>query len=609
MLAAETPQQGQPLLVLKQAHGLQQRFACFCKQLGRRVWQLALYVAFVVPPSIVSGVSSACLLYGIKLVTALRDGTCQNHEYSDFLDTEMPLIACENVVGASRWLLFFLPLSGVFVAALYLYLGNDKAKGGMNTALNAIHKLEDEIEHMHTQEANGEVEHRPVEGVERQSVHFSGLVSLRMCPLVFIGTVTTHLCGGSAGREGSSLQMGAAIFSKYCDALDATLGRAYPQFCLTVQMRRAALVAAIAAGFSGIFGVPVTGAIFAVEVIRVGELTVGEMFAPALIGAFVADWACRLTNSQIFDFEGHSHYECLSCQMNGKPENWSGPSVEAGLELLKVVPAAFAFGLCGASFEFLLHSSKDFFGWFAEKVVGKGKPKELMTPFIGGCFVVLMWFVLCLFGTTSDFNFSSTYAGNDASSSTFAQAYLGLSVYEPGVSISSCFLRNASAPVWGQGPLAGTPVQAITWYAFLLKLIFTTVTLGAGFKGGEVTPLFFIGAALGNFCGLLMGADTQLFSGLGLISVFAAAANTPIACTFMGMELFGGAKPFQMLLSCYIAYLVSNSKDVNKLYSAQKSPRGGTGAVLPLDLPPRVVSEESMATHQATRTGSVDSLC
>merc|ERR1712070_870529 len=150
----------------------------------------------------------------------------------------------------------------------------------------------------------------------------------------------------------------------------------------------------------------------------------------------------------------------------------------------------------------------------------------------------------------------------------------------PGVSISSCFLKNASAPVWEKGPLAGTQVEPIMWYSFLLKLLLTTVCLGAGFKGGEVTPLFFIGAALGNWVGLFLGQDQQLFAGLGLVSVFAAAANTPIACTFMGIELFGGSKALSFFVSCYVAYVVSNSEAINGIYKQQK-PRNPNGAVVP----------------------------
>lgn len=200
-----------------------------------------------------------------------------------------------------------------------------------------------------------------------------------------------------------------------------------------------------------------------------------------------------------------------------------------------------------------------------------------MTPFIGGWFVVLLWLVLCPFGTTTGFIFPSTYNGTDAKESTFAQAYLGLSVYEPGTSINTCFMDQNGSSAHPPPP----PVQQIHWYSFLLKLIFTTMTLGAGFKGGEVTPIFYIGAALGNWCGWVMGQDTQLFSALGLLSVFAAAANTPIACTFMGIELFGGAKALPYLLSCYLAYLVSNTSVINGIYAAQDQPRQAASAVTP----------------------------
>jgi H+/Cl- antiporter ClcA len=259
---------------------------------------------------------------------------------------------------------------------------------------------------------------------------------------------------------------------------------------------------------------------------------------------------------------------------NGTPQNWY-PYFNF-TELLAVIPAAIAFGLCGYAFEWLLHNFKDIFGKVSAKVSGgNATAKTLLTPFIGGWVVVLMWLVLCIAGTTSSFNLSSTYDGTDASSATFAQAYQGLSVYEPGVSISSCFLI---APEYGE---EHTPVQSIMWYSFLLKLIFTTVTLGAGFKGGEVTPLFFIGAALGNVCGVALGQDTQLFSALGFVAVFAAAANTPIACTFMGIELFGGAKVLPFFLACYLAYLVSNTEKVNGIYAAQDKPRGGPITVTP----------------------------
>jgi len=584
--------------------------AFFCKQFIKRIWQLLLYGAFVIPPSICTGLVCSFLLYAIKLVTSLRNGTCDMNNgetgYQAMLGgsfdenaewvADTSLVACEHIVGANRWLLYCLSFSGLFVAALYVYLGNSNAAGGMNTILKGIQALDKEIDRLVADHHLRDSDQPPPQSFH--SPEFAGMVSLRMCPLVWIGTVTTHLTGGAAGREGSALQMAAAIFSKYCDFLDATLGKCNPNFILTIQLRRAALIAAIASGFSGIFGVPVTGAIFAVEVLRVGELTFGEMLQPALIGAFFADWTCRLSNQYIFSFEGHSEYTCDECQAHGDPQAWLEPSVDAGLELLAVIPAAFAFGLCGYAFEWLLHHFKHIFGDIAGKLSrGNANAKSLLTPFIGGWVIVLMWLVLCAFGSTNDVNFARNYNGTDQKSSTFGQAYLGLSVYEPGASISSCFYNfRQTVPAldpksYPDGPgcpskehplgVCNDHVQPIMWYSFLLKLLFTTVTLGAGFKGGEVTPIFFIGAALGNVCGQLLRQDTQLFSALGLVSVFAAASNTPIACTFMAVELFGGAKVLPYLMANYIAYLVSNTEKVNGIYAAQEDPRGGSVLVTP----------------------------
>lgn len=373
--------------------------------------------------------------------------------------------------------------------------------------------------------------------------------------------------------------MAAAIFSKYTDMLDIVLRRINPRFGLTVQFKRAGLVAAIAAGFSGIFGVPITGAIFAIEVLRVGELTVGEMLTPAVVGSVFADLACRYVNEYWFNFEGHSKYTCESCQghqpdaIPGQPQNWF-PFLNY-TELLCILLAAFFFGLCGYAFEWLLHHFKDIFGQIAGKLSGgNAKVKTLLTPFVGGWVIVLFWLALCGAATTASFNLASNYDGTDPKTSTFGQAYLGLSVYEPGVSISSCFLPGNT---W---PNTTTTVMNIEWYSWLIKLMFTTITLGAGFKGGEVTPLFFIGAALGNWVGVFLGQDVQLFAALGLVSVFAAAANTPIACTFMGIELFGGSKALPFFISCYFAYVVSNTEAINGIYK-QAKPRGPVGAVAP----------------------------
>jgi H+/Cl- antiporter ClcA len=473
------------------------------------------------------------------------------------------------------------------VSAMYMFLGNANASGGMTTILQGIRDMDEEISRLGREaaarEANGEAAVVP-----EQSSNFQGMVALRMCPFVWIGTVSTHLFGGSAGREGSALQMAAAIFSKYTDMVDIILRKMNPRFGLSVQFKRAGLVAAIASGFSGIFGVPITGAIFAIEVLRVGELTIGEMLTPAVVGSVFGDLACRYVNEFWFNFEGHSRYPCESCQgrqfdgqplpadNQGQPQNWF--AFLDYTELLNVLLAAFFFGLCGYAFEWLMHHFKDIFGQIAGKLGrGNAKAKTLLTPFVGGWVIVLFWLGLCGAATTASFNLAAEYDGTDPYSSTFGQAYLGLSVYEPGVSITSCFL-NRTATAFDSHP--GVSVMKIEWYSWLIKLMLTTITLGAGFKGGEVTPLFFIGAALGNWVGMFLGQDVQLFAALGLVSVFAAAANTPIACTFMGIELFGGSKAIAFFVSCYFAYVVSNTEAINGIYK-QAQPRGPVGAVAP----------------------------
>jgi PII-like signaling protein len=102
---------------------------------------------------------------------------------------------------------------------------------------------------------------------------------------------------------------------------------------------------------------------------------------------------------------------------------------------------------------------------------------------------------------------------------------------------------------------------ADTW-SWWWKLLFTAVTLSAGFKGGEVTPLFFIGAALGNTLAWLVGAPVDLFAAMGFVAVFAGATNTPIACTLMGIELFGPTHVVYLAVSCFMAYLFSGHSGI-----------------------------------------------
>jgi H+/Cl- antiporter ClcA len=110
-----------------------------------------------------------------------------------------------------------------------------------------------------------------------------------------------------------------------------------------------------------------------------------------------------------------------------------------------------------------------------------------------------------------------------------------------------------------QSSLDGAGVAA---FAFLLKLIFTALALGTGFVGGEVTPLFVMGATLGTALSGLLGADPVFMAAIGFTAVFAGASNTPLACTLMGVELFGGGGIIYLALGCFVAYLASGHRGI-----------------------------------------------
>ena len=107
--------------------------------------------------------------------------------------------------------------------------------------------------------------------------------------------------------------------------------------------------------------------------------------------------------------------------------------------------------------------------------------------------------------------------------------------------------------------------QAV-WYAFALKIIFTAITLGAGFKGGEVVPSFFVGATFGAAIAPLIGLPAGFGAALGLISVFCGAVNCPIATIFLSAELFGTGGIWYFALVCGLSFLFSGYSGI---YSSQ----------------------------------------
>lgn len=303
-------------------------------------------------------------------------------------------------------------------------------------------------------------------------------VPLRMAPLVLVGTVVTHLFGGSAGREGTAVQIAGSLTD--------TMSRL---FRLSVENRRIILNASIAGGFGAVFGTPLAGTVFALEVLRVGRPTYGALL-PALAAAFVGD---KVTSM----FVTHTHYTIPLV-----------PEFEAGL-ILKVLLAGLMFGLSALTFSKLTHGLRGLF----ERMVDY--PPLRMA--VGGVIIVAISALV----DTRDYN------------------GLGIPIIVEAVSGSKLFIG-----------------------AFLLKILFTSTTVASGFQGGEVTPLFFIGATLGNALGQIMDISPSFMATLGFVSVFSGAANTPIACILMGIELFGAEIGPYFGITCVIAYASSGHRGI-----------------------------------------------
>jgi len=368
-----------------------------------------------------------------------------------------------NVRFQHPWLLFCLPLAGAAVGLLYHHYGRS-AEGGSNLIIDEIHQ--------------------PGGGVPR-----------RMAPLILFGTLVTHLFGGSAGREGTAVQMGGSIASTFCRLL-----------ALDGEKVRIVLMAGVAAGFGAVFGTPMAGAVFAVEVVMIGRMEYAALL-PCFIAAVTGDWSCQAWGV------GHTPYH-LSYLASGV-----APAAFFHLDLWllgKVVIAAAAFGLASTVFAESSHRLSALFQKFI--------PYGPVRPAVGGAMVISLFFLT----GTSD--------------------YLGLGVSSPdpaAITIVSFF--------------QSTEIHSWSWF---WKGLFTVVTLSSGFKGGEVTPLFFIGAALGNALAGPLGAPPDLFAALGFVALFAGATNTPLASTLLGIELFGATHSVYLGTACFLAYLFSGHSGI-----------------------------------------------
>jgi H+/Cl- antiporter ClcA len=428
------------------------------------------WIAIAAPVGALIGLAVAGFLWALDEVTRIRWAT--------------------DTASGLPWLLFLLPIAGIAIGLMYHLFGKS-VEGGNNLIMEQIHEP-------------------------------GGGVPSRMAPLVLIGTLITHLFGGSAGREGTAVQMGGSIAS--------TVGRF---FKLNRVDTRTLLMCGIAGGFGAVFGTPLTGAIFAVEVLAIGLVNFQSM-VPCLVASIVGDWittACGIH---------HTHYTIDALPLIDHLHNTSQLS---WLLLGKVAIAAVAFGMASVVFAELTHGLSRVFKYAIRW--------PMFRPALGGLIVIALAF----------------FIGPD---------YLGIGVnpdpkYPQQICIISCFHAGGA-----------------TWWSWWWKILFTAVTLSCGFKGGEVTPLFFVGAALGNVMARILHAPIDLFAGLGFVAVFAGATNTPLACTVMGIELFAVGQSdlihsgfvVYLATACFLAYLISGHSGI---YLSQ---RIGIAKVFSADLPP-----------------------
>ena len=398
------------------------------KVLWRHLGNWLLLVLFI---GIASGSASALFLISLDGITEVR--------------------------GNHPWLIYLLPLGGLLIGWGYQSYGK-QVEQDTAMLLSAYHQ--------------------PL----AQTIPF------RMAPMVLIGTLITHLFGGSAGREGTAVQMGGAIADQSARWFKrAPLGR------------RTVLLCGIAAGFAAVFGTPWAGAVFAIEVMRHKHWPRTAVL-PIITVAWVAHYTCLIWGAK------HSSYALGVL-----------PSL-AFTSLGYSLVAGLCFGAAAWLFIQLGHwQSTTFKRWI---------PNNLWRPMLGGSMLAAVYLL-----TQND-------------------RYLGL-----GLPVIAAAFEGAVLP-----------------FDFLLKIIFTTFTLAVGFKGGEVTPLFFIGATLGVALGGFLPLPLPLLAGMGLVAVFAGATNSPIACVIMGMELFGITAAPYLIVACGMAYLFSGKMGIYSVTPSAHSP-------------------------------------
>ena len=374
---------------------------------------------------ILSGLASAFFLVSLDWVTSFR---------------------IEN-----KWLIFLLPISGLLIGSLYKMYDLDIGKG--NNILLEEYK-------------------NPIQRI-----------SFKLAPSILISTLITHLFGGSAGREGTAVQISTSIadqFSRW--------------FSFNKEERKTLLIIGISAGFASVFGTPLAGVLFALEIVFFSAFSIKSVL-PAVFTAFIAHYTVYLIEVH------HTNYSHIL------------PFEISLINLFWIVLASILFGISALVFSKTIHFFSKQFNTYIKNPV--------FCPFVGGIVLVIFFQI------------------------DFFSKYIGLGI----PSIHEAFVHRSGS------------------FDFVLKLLFTAFTLGCGFKGGEVTPLFFIGATLGSALSGLIPVPIAVLAAIGFVAVFAGATHTPIASTVMAIELFGWEVGIVAAVGCFVAYLFSGRKGI---YSSQE---------------------------------------
>ena len=355
-----------------------------------------------------------------------------------------------NIRTTYSFTLFLLPAAGLIIVFMYRLM-NESNNTGTNLVITAI-------------QSDAEV---PV----------------KVAPLIIISTLLTHLCGGSAGREGAALQVGGSLGNFFAKL-----------FHFDDKDTRIMIMCGMSACFSALFGTPISAAIFSMEVISVGVMYYAAL-VPCIISALIAQEIAGL-----FGITPTAFVIGELCSFNLSTA-------------VRFIIMSILFALTSIAFCYILHTSAKLYSTYIEN--------PYVRIVIAGILVIALRYIT---GTTD---------------------YLG-----------------AGAPI-----IASSFLSSCAWYVFILKMLFTAATLGGGFKGGEIVPTLFVGAALGSFLAPLFGLPVGLCAACGMVSVFCGVTNCPLTSFIISVEMFGISSMKFVIICIAISYMLSG---YYSLYNSQK---------------------------------------